>query len=65
MRCAIDEALRCKAEGKAETILFNLSGHGHFDMGAYIAYFDGKLIDQDYDKAELAIALEGLPRVAA
>ncbi|WP_200348948.1 pyridoxal-phosphate dependent enzyme, partial [Halochromatium glycolicum] len=32
---AIAEALRCKAEGKAETILFSLSGHGHFDMAAY------------------------------
>jgi tryptophan synthase beta chain len=65
VRCAIDEALRCKAEGKAETIVFNLSGHGHFDMGAYINYFSGKLVDQDYDEAELAMALAGLPSVAA
>lgn len=65
VRCAIDEALRCKQEGKAETILFNLSGHGHFDMGAYIAYFEGKLTDQAYDEAELAMALSGLPSVAA
>ncbi|RJF76697.1 TrpB-like pyridoxal phosphate-dependent enzyme [Rhodopseudomonas palustris] len=65
VRCAIDEALRCKEEGKAETILFNLSGHGHFDMQAYINYFDGKLVDQDYDEADLATALAGLPAVAA
>jgi tryptophan synthase beta chain len=65
VRCAIDEALRCKAEGKAETILFNLSGHGHFDMQAYINYYDGKLIDQDYDEKELAMALSGLPSVPA
>jgi tryptophan synthase beta chain len=65
VRCAVDEALRCKAEGKAETILFNLSGHGHFDMQAYINYFEGKLVDQDYDEAELAMALSGLPSVAA
>ena len=65
VRCAIDEALRCRQEGKAETILFNLSGHGHFDMGAYIAYFEGKLTDQSYDEAELAMALAGLPSVAA
>ncbi|KPF98970.1 tryptophan synthase subunit beta [Rhodopseudomonas sp. AAP120] len=65
VRCAIDEALRCKAEGKAETILFNLSGHGHFDMQAYINYFEGKLVDQDYDEADLATALAGLPAVAA
>src|SRR5712672_1767862 len=49
VRCAIDEALRCKAEGKSETIVFNMSGHGHFDMQAYINYFEGKLVDQDYD----------------
>jgi hypothetical protein len=58
VRCAIDEALRCKKESKAETILLNLSGRGHFDMGACIAYFDGRLIDQDYDERELATALE-------
>jgi tryptophan synthase beta chain len=65
VRCAIDEALRCKEEGKAETIVFSLSGHGHFDMQAYINYFDGKLIDQNYDENELAMALAGLPPVAA
>jgi tryptophan synthase beta chain len=65
VRCAIDEALRCKKEGKKETILFNLSGHGHFDMQAYIDYFEGKLVDQDYDEKELAMALAGLPSVAA
>ena len=62
---AIDEALRCKAEGRAETILFNLCGHGHFDMSAYSAYFAGKLVDQEYDEAELALALAGLPSVPA
>jgi tryptophan synthase beta chain len=65
VRCAIDEALRCKQEGKAETILFNMSGHGHFDMAAYINYFEGKLVDQHYDEGELAMALAGLPSVAA
>jgi tryptophan synthase beta chain len=65
VRCAIDEALRCKQEGKAETIVFNLSGHGHFDMQAYINYFEGKLVDQNYDEKELAMALDGLPAVAA
>jgi tryptophan synthase beta chain len=65
VRCAIDEALRCKQEGKQETILFNLSGHGHFDMQAYIAYFDGKLVDQNYNEGELAMALAGLPSIAA
>jgi tryptophan synthase beta chain len=62
---AIDEALRCKAEGKSRVILFNLSGHGHFDMQAYMDYFAGKLVDQDYDERELAMALAGLPSVAS
>ncbi len=62
---AIDEALRCKAEGKAETILFNLCGHGNFDMQAYTDYFEGKLQDNTYDPSELAMALAGLPSVAA
>ncbi len=61
---AIDEALRCKKEGKAETILFNLCGHGHFDMQAYMDYFSGKLVDQNYDEKELAMALAGLPVAA-
>jgi tryptophan synthase beta chain len=61
---AIDEALRCKKEGKAQTILFNLCGHGHFDMQAYMDYFAGKLVDQNYDEAELAMALAGLPAAA-
>lgn len=62
---AIEEALRCKREGKAETILFCLSGHGHLDMAAYQAYFDGKLVDQDYNPKELAMALSLLPQVSA
>ncbi len=60
---AIEEALRCKREGRSETILFNLCGHGHFDMQAYIDYAAGKLTDQHYDEKELAMALAGLPSV--
>ena len=60
---AIDEALRCREEGTSRAILFNLCGHGHFDMQAYIDYFAGKLKDLDYDEAELAMALAGLPSV--
>ena len=39
VRAAIDEALKAREEGKSPTILFNLSGHGHFDMQAYLDYF--------------------------
>jgi len=62
---AVREALRCKAEGKAETILFNLCGHGHFDMQAYIDYNAGKLQNYDYPAEEIAMALAGLPAVGA
>ena len=62
---AIAEALKCKAEGKSRTILFNLSGHGHFDMQAYLDYFGGKLKDIQYDEADLATALAKLPQVKA
>jgi tryptophan synthase beta chain len=61
---AIDEALRCRTEGTPKTILFNLCGHGHFDMQAYTDYFAGKLLDQQYDEKELAMALAGLPSLA-
>jgi tryptophan synthase beta chain len=58
---AINEALRAKAEGKPRTILFNLSGHGHFDMQSYIAYQAGQLENYDYPAEEVAMALAGLP----
>jgi tryptophan synthase beta chain len=61
---AIDEALRCKEEGVSRAVLFNLCGHGHFDMQAYTDYFAGRLEDRSYDEAELAMALAGLPSVA-
>jgi tryptophan synthase beta chain len=62
---AIDEALRCKSEGRPQTILFNLCGHGHFDMQAYIDFQAGLLEDHAYDEAALAAALADLPQVAA
>jgi tryptophan synthase beta chain len=61
VKAAIDQALRCREAGRSEVILFNLCGHGHFDMQAYIDYFSGKLVDQQYDESELAMALAGLP----
>ena len=63
VRCAIDEAIRCREEGVSRAILLNLSGHGHFDMQAYVDYFAGKLEDRDYDERELSMALAGLPSV--
>lgn len=63
VKAAIDEALRCKEEGVSKTILFNLCGHGHFDMQAYIDYQAGRLVDTEYSAAEVAMALAGLPVV--
>ncbi len=61
---AILEALRAKEEGRPRTILFNLCGHGHFDMQAYIDYEAGKLKNFEYPESEIAMALAGLPTVA-
>jgi tryptophan synthase beta chain len=60
---AIDAALQAKREGKKKTILFNLCGHGNFDMQAYADFSAGKLKDEDYNQQELAMALAGLPKV--
>jgi tryptophan synthase beta chain len=61
---AIREALVAKEEGKQKTILFALSGHGHFDMQSYIAYQAGKLENYEYPAEEIAMALAGLPSFA-
>jgi tryptophan synthase beta chain len=58
---AINEALRCKEEGVSRAILFNLCGHGHFDMQAYLDYHANKLVAYEYPAEEVAMALAGLP----
>jgi tryptophan synthase beta chain len=62
--CVIDEALKAKEEGKERTILFNLSGHGHFDMAAYDKYFSGGLEDFHYPEEKIRAALAHLPKVS-
>ncbi len=61
----IKEALKCKEEGTSKAILFNLCGHGHFDIQAYIDYHAGKLKAYEYPEEEIAMALAGLPSVNA
>ncbi|MEQ8833997.1 MAG: TrpB-like pyridoxal phosphate-dependent enzyme [Miltoncostaeaceae bacterium] len=64
IRATIEEVERARAEGVSRTILFNLSGHGNFDMGAYDAYMAGELVDAELPEAELERAradLAGLP----
>jgi tryptophan synthase beta chain len=63
IRVAIDEALRCKEQGERRTILFNLSGHGHFDLAAYEAYLAGRLQDYEYPAEKVSEALQHLPQV--
>ncbi|MCL4247099.1 MAG: TrpB-like pyridoxal phosphate-dependent enzyme [Anaerolineae bacterium] len=60
---AIQEALRCKETGEKKVILFNLCGHGHFDMSAYDAYLSGNLQDYEYPQAEIEKAQAALPQV--
>jgi len=60
---AIEEALACKVSGEQKVIAFNLSGHGHFDMGAYDAYLKGQLEDYEYPAAAVEEALHHLPQI--
>jgi pyridoxal-phosphate dependent TrpB-like enzyme len=63
IRAVIDEALRCKESGEPKTLLFCLSGHGHFDMASYDRYLSGKLEDYDYPKELVDEATKDLPKV--
>jgi tryptophan synthase beta chain len=65
IRAAIDEALAAKKANEPRTILFNLSGHGHFDMAAYDKYFAGQLEDFAYPEAAVKESMKKLPKVAA
>jgi tryptophan synthase beta chain len=56
----IREANKAKEEGVQKTILFNLCGHGYFDMSAYQDYFDGKLEDHELTEEELHSGLKEL-----
>jgi tryptophan synthase beta chain len=60
---AIRAAKRCSETGEEKVILFNLSGHGHFDMASYQAYHDGKLEDYDYPEEAVKRAESHLPKV--
>ena len=61
IRAAIDEAIAAREEGRPRTILFCLSGHGHFDLASYDAYLSGRLQDYEHPGAEIAEAMETLP----
>ena len=63
IRVAIDEANAAKEAGEARVILFNLCGHGHFDLSAYERYLDGTLEDYEYPAEKVEAALAALPGV--
>lgn len=63
IRAAINQALKDKAEGKEQVILFNLSGNGYFDMQAYEKYLAGELIDIEYSTENVKQSLKKLPKL--
>ncbi len=65
IRAAIDEAIKCREEGKEKTIFFNLSGHGYLDLAAYADYLGGKLEDYVYPDEKIKESLARLPVIKA
>src|SRR5215203_1254694 len=64
IRVAIDEAMQAREAGEPRTILFNLCGHGFFDLSAYDSYLSGSMQDHEHPQSEIEAALAGLPSVA-
>jgi tryptophan synthase beta chain len=65
IRAAIDEAVAAREAGERRVILFNLCGHGHFDLSAYDEYLAGRLEDPEFSEAEMQEALARLPETPA
>ena len=65
IRAVMEEAEAADAAGEDRVILFNLSGHGHFDMSAYDSYLAGRLEDPEFSEADMEAALERLPETPA
>jgi tryptophan synthase beta chain len=63
VKAVYDEAMACKESGEAKTILFNASGHGHFDLAAYDAFFSKDLPDYELEQAKIDAALAELPQI--
>lgn len=63
VRAAVDEAIEAREAGEERTILFNLSGHGHFDLAAYDSYLAGELEDYDYPEELVAEAMKAIPSI--
>lgn len=63
IRAAVEEALKCRETGEEKVIVFNFSGHGHFDLSAYDKYLDGELEDYEYPEEKIQESLKNLPKV--
>ncbi len=63
LRGVMEEALKCRESGESKVILFNASGHGHFDLAGYQAYLSGQLQDYAYPEEKVQEALQSLPKV--
>ncbi|MCX7681246.1 MAG: TrpB-like pyridoxal phosphate-dependent enzyme [Anaerolineae bacterium] len=63
VRAAYDEAMACRESGESKVILFNASGHGHFDLGAYDAFHRRELPDYELEDERIREALKDLPRI--
>lgn len=63
IRAAIDEAVKAKEAGEEKVILFNLSGHGYFDMSSYDLYFSGNMKDVEYSRENVEKSIARLPKV--
>lgn len=63
VKAAIDEAILARESGKSEVILFNLSGHGYFDMTSYDLYFSGNMVDVEYSRENVEKSIARLPKV--
>jgi tryptophan synthase beta chain len=63
IRAVIDEALACKENNEDKVILFNYSGHGHFDLAAYEAFLSNNLTDYPYPEEQIQRTLAHLPQV--
>jgi tryptophan synthase beta chain len=65
IRAAVEEAEAAQEAGEERVILFNLSGHGHFDLAAYDAFLAGTLEDPEFSESDMEAALERLPEAPA
>ncbi len=63
VQAMMQEALACRESGESKTIVFNMSGHGHFDLSALDAYLRGDLVDYEYPEEAIRESLTHLPKV--